>query len=454
MKILVLDFLRRWWWMLALLLLFSAALGAFGQPFVVAPAALVCLMFDAPRGVFRVVRPLPIPRRGQACAWWFIGVPLVPLLTLGALAIGALIFQATHPLVMMPAPPTPVEISAQAAQIIAMPMRGASPWFGVGVQVWVAFGYAGLCFLLATGLPVRPAEGALETIGQGVIGGLWGLSMMGLVLILPNLPKSPAAIAPWHLAVFAVVPVCVVLSFLAAPGLMQRRMFVVAAKARPRADSESVAHETGLTGATLFVVNFVVRFAGVLAAIAIGQAVVLRLIVGGKLPSLDHTMSVQIVAIAIAFSIFAGEAVGMRVLRALPLSTARLALLLSLMPWIAGLTGAAITALWNGMGDPALPPLLNFAGQAAAFGGLGALAQTITLHITTGARLFVLFAFAAIPATLFALFSTHTMMLFAVGVATGALAFALLVRGLRKSNAFYQPRRIFGMAVGTFVAVR
>ena len=454
MKTLVLDFLRRWGWMLALLLLLTAFISATGQPFVLAPSALICLIFDAQRGVFRVVRPLPVPRFRQACAWWLIGVPLVPLLSLGALAIGVVIFQATHPLVALPAPPMLVEVGAQAVQIFAPPMSAVSPWFGVGVQTWVAFGYAGLCFRLAMGLPTRPAVGALEATVQGVFGGLWGLSMMGLVFILPNLPKTPAAVAPWHLAVFAAVPVCVVLSFLAAPGLMQRRMFVVAAKARPRAASESVAPDTGLTGATLFVANFVVRFVMVMAAIAIGHVIVLRLIIGRANSPVDHIMAIQIVSIAIAFSIFAGEAVGMRVLRALPLSTVRLALLLSLLPWAAGAIGGVVTALWNGLGDPALPPLLNFVGQAVAFGGLGALAQTITLHITTAARLLVILFFAAVPAAVFTMLPTHTAIFALVGVTTGTLAFALLVRGLRKSNSFYQQRRIFGMAVGQWVAVR
>ena len=108
----------------------------------------------------------------------------------------------------------------------------------------------------------------------------------------------------------------------------------------------------------------------------------------------------------------------------------------------------------NGLGDPALPPLLNFVGQAVAFGGLGALAQTITLHITTAARLLVILFFAAVPAAVFTMLPTHTAIFALVGVTTGTLAFALLVRGLRKSNSFYQQRRIFGMAVGQWVAVR
>ena len=450
MKTLVLDFLRRWGWMLGLMLLLTVLIGLTSQTFILAPAALIGLLFDAQRGVLRAVRPLPIPRRAQARAWWFIGVPLIPLLSLPALVLGALVYQATHSAAAVSAAVSP---GAQVFQMLTAPTTGASLWFGMAVQSWVAFGYAGFCFLLVLWLPTRPAEDVLEMIAQGVVGALWGLSIPSLIFILPNLPKSPAAIAPWHLAVFAAAPICFVLSFFAAPAMAQRRMLVVAAKTKPRPDSAPAPQEAGLRGVALFVVTFVVRFVGVIICIAIGQNVILRLILGGHSPA-DHAMDIQLVSIAIAFSIFTGEAIGMRTLRALPLSTVRLALLLSLLPWLAGLTAAAYTALWSGAGDPALPPLLNFAGQAAAFAGLGALAQTITLHITTGARLLVIFGLAVVPAAMFAMFPTHTAIFAIIGLVAGAPAFVLLMRGLRKSNAFYQPRRIFGMAVGQSIAVR
>src|SRR4051794_33159788 len=109
MKILILDFLRRWWWMIALSALCSTALGGVGYPLIFAPPALLCLVMDAQRGVFRAVRVLPVPSRAQAGAWWFIAVPLLPLLSIPALAIGTLIYQATHAPVMIP---TAVEFAA------------------------------------------------------------------------------------------------------------------------------------------------------------------------------------------------------------------------------------------------------------------------------------------------------------------------------------------------------
>ena len=81
MKMLILDFLRRWRWLFVIALLLSVASSVFGIPFVFAPAAVIALLLDAQRGVFRAVRPMPVSRGDQAKAWWFVGVPLLPLLS-------------------------------------------------------------------------------------------------------------------------------------------------------------------------------------------------------------------------------------------------------------------------------------------------------------------------------------------------------------------------------------
>lgn len=97
MQRLILDFIGRRWWLLAFLLVLSAGFMAAGIPLIVTPFALVALLFDAQRGLIRTVRPLPVTHRAQAGAWWFIGVLLVPLITLVTSPVSALIHQATHP---------------------------------------------------------------------------------------------------------------------------------------------------------------------------------------------------------------------------------------------------------------------------------------------------------------------------------------------------------------------
>ena len=56
--------------------------------------------------------------------------------------------------------------------------------------------------------------------------------------------------------------------------------------------------------------------------------------------------------------------------------------------------------------------------------------------------------FACLPALAFYLEAKFLLWVLLGGVAGIALAFLLLERGLRKSNAFYQPRRFFGVNLG------
>ncbi len=480
MKTLILDFLRRWWWLFAVATLTSVGGSAGGVPFVFAPAAVIALLLDAQRGVFRAVRPLPIARVDQAKAWWFVGVPLLPLLSIPFLAVGVLISQAIHPPsererfaqnlpspevaaaraefereapLAVPAPP-PVVQRPFFAPPPFQPGRAPAPWFAAGVQLWVAFGYAGLCFFVIQWLPTRAAESVVEHVQQGIAGGLWGFSMPAAIFLLPNLPRTPAAIVPWHWAVFAAAPVFVALSYFTAADIVQRRMFVTGVKPRPQADAQPGAIGGGLTGVPLFVLNFAGRIVLILVAIAGIQIVVMRWMLGANLPSNNPAIVMQVVMMGLLFGAMTTEAIGMRALRVLPLSTLRLAILLSLISWTAALTSAAFAALWCRMGDPALPLWMNFAGYALAMCGWATLALAALLHIASTARVFVLMIFVMIPSACLSFLHTHTALFAVVGAVSGTAGFALLVRGLKKSAAFYRPRGFFGMTPGQPSAVR
>ncbi len=433
MKLLILDFMRRWWWLFVCAILICITGSISGFPFVFAPAAVIALMFDAQRGVFRAVRPQPVTRLDQAKTWWFIGVPLLPLLSIPVLAIGVLIFQQTHSPVAMQTPP--------------------APWFAAGVQTWVAFGYAGFCFFLMQWAPTRPAENLAENVQQGLFGALWGLSMPGISLLVPNLPRTPAAIAPWHWAVFVAAPAFVAVSYFSAGDVVQRRMFITASKPRPQADSQPFAATGGLTGMPLFVLNFAGRIVLMIAFIAIMQVVVMRWMLGGKLPANNPAIVIQVM-MGLMLCVMTTESIGMRALRALPLSTARLALLLSLISWVANVTSAAFCVALCKLGDPALPMWLNFAVQSLALCGLATLALAATLHVASSGRLFFLVPFAMLLPACVSLFSTHAGLLAAIGAISGVAGFWLLMHGLRKSAAFYRPRGFFGMTPGQPSAVR
>ena len=451
MKLLILDFLRRWWWLLAGLAAISVVTAAGGAPFVWAPIAMVCLMMDEQRGVLRVVRPLPIARRVQAGTWWFVGVLLVPLLAVVALSAGNWIYLAMHsPAAATMAPPEVVLHRVPLVNAFISPTPDYSPWFASAVQWWVGLGCSALCFLLAMLLPKRPLAGLWENLGYGLLSAVWGSAMPGLPFLATYLPNSVAAVVPWHWAVFAAVPFCVVLSFLAAPDMLQRRLAATGQAARIEPASADHAGSGGLTGVPLYLVTFVGRMVLILFL----MAVMFSMISGKERWGAAPILAGQAVAIAIALGAFTVEAIELRVLRALPLSTARLAMLLLAMPVILGVCGAGLTAGWAGVGDPGLPPALNFGAQALAIAGCGSLALAISLHFISGARLVAPIALVMMPTLGFFRWAKEPALLAIVGALTLVLAFGLLHRGLRRCPAFYQPRRLFGMSLAQPLAGR
>jgi hypothetical protein len=169
--------------------------------------------------------------------------------------------------------------------------------------------------------------------------------------------------------------------------------------------------------------------------------------ISGKTPS-GAFGAIQTACFAIIFGSISGEWNGLRTLRALPLSTRQLAALLMAIPLGNGVIAAALTSSWYGFGDPAVPTLVNFVAQAVAIAGLGALGMAAILHFATGLRILVLIFAMWISAGLLFLCAKTPLWLALMGVATMVLAWLALLRGLRKSNAFYQPRRFFGVGIG------
>lgn len=474
MKLLILDFVRRWKWLFVLSSLVSVVSSIAGAPFIFAPAAVVALMFDAQRGAFRAVRPLPVTRLAQARSWWFVGVPLLPLLSVPVLVLGVILFQQFNPLAkprfLGPMPPpefaAPLALEPQplppalpqpiphSIPPIASSQSAPTPWFAAAVQAWVALGYAGFCFLLLQWAPTRPAEGVAENVQQALFGLLWGTSTPGVAFLLLNLPRTPAAILGWHWALFAAVPVCVALSYLSAEALVQRRLVVTSVKSRSKAVSQLGSTAGGPMGVPLYLLNFAGRVVLILTTMAGLQTVVLRWMLGASQPTNNPPLVMQIVMMGLLLGAIMTETLGMRGLRVLPLSTLRLAVLLSLISWTSALLCAAFATVWCHVGDPAIPLWMNFAGYALALCGWTTLTLAALLHMASGARIFVLLLFVVVPSVTLSFLQTHTAIYATVGVVSGAMGFALLLRGLRQSSAFYRPRGFFGMTPGQPSAIR
>ncbi|TAG10382.1 MAG: hypothetical protein EAZ42_04090 [Verrucomicrobia bacterium] len=480
MKSLIYDFLHRWRWLFVISVLISLVSSIGGKPLIFAPAAIFALAIDAQRGVFRAVRPLPISQLDQAKAWWVVGVPLQTLLSVPALVLGVFLFQQIHPNAgpagygpaakrVVEATP-PMEKSAEAmsgtsasvpeGSIIPPPKAaGKKPpvlWFAAGVQAWVALGYAGFCFFLMQWERTRPAENLAEIVQHVIATSLSSISMLGVVFLFIYFPRSPDAMVTWHWAILVAAPVFVALSYFSAAELLRRRMLMTAVKTRPQAAAKPGVHSRGLTGIPLFVVTFIGRIAMVVSVTICVWIVTSQWISKGDAPGTKPDLGgeMRVWMLCTILGVFMVESIGMRALRILPLSTPKFALLLLLIPWTVAFSGAIFSAVILRAGDPALSVWWNLTAHSLVLCGWVTLAYAITMHMSKLARLFVLPMISTIPYSMFHFVVKYPMPIAAVGFLAGLGGFALLVRGLRKSSAFYRQRGFFGTTAGQPTAVR
>ena len=102
-----------------------------------------------------------------------------------------------------------------------------------------------------------------------------------------------------------------------------------------------------------------------------------------------------------------------------------------------------------------VPILVRRGGRTSlALCGWVTLAFAATLHISSGARRFVLMLLVMIPGAAIPFLATRGPLFAAIGAVAGIAGFGLLLRGLKRSAAFYRPRGFFGMTPGQPSAVR
>jgi hypothetical protein len=331
-------------------------------------------------------------------------------------------------------------------------LRTFDPWFVAAVNVWISLGYAAFAFLLWSALPTAAARTPGETIWQGFIGACWGLSMAAPMLFMFILPKTVAAVTGWHWLLFALVPVLVLISYLAAPDVVERRSTVVKA-ARLLPDAAPVPTTGGLTGAPLLVTMVVFRTLALLVLMAVVQILVLRFIGGafhrgpGEVTAVTRSAFVQFGAMAVLFISTGSFGLEMRSLRVLPMSTARLAVVLLNIPAALAVAAAILISGFIAFSGGSAPGFVTFLAYVSIIAGAGALALAASLHIASGWRIVPLLLCPALASIALMFVAGHALPLAMVGAGTLAVAAWLLVRGLRRSSAFYQPRGFFGMTL-------
>ncbi|HEX8311009.1 MAG TPA: hypothetical protein VF614_06820 [Chthoniobacteraceae bacterium] len=412
MKLLILDFAKRWWWILLIAVIIAAGSTLAANPMLLGPIGAFLVFFDSSRGALRVTRPLPVSSRDQALACWVCGVPLVPMLCLPLMIMGALL-----------------------APVIGAPTDAS--WFAVGVQAYVATGSAALCFLIAVALPMRPPQTALEHAIATLAGAMWGLSIPGISFLLPHLPHTAAQIVAWHWVIFALAPIFMIASYTSAGELLRRRSARTDQTQRP---SSSVPSTSRLMGVPLFFTTIPLRTAAMVLVMAVVQWGIMMLIMDRPF-RLSPLLLVQPALFGIISSIMGAAQMGLRSFRILPISTARLAALLLASPLVAALLSGLLALAGMRLSAPEEPMMSPWAFSSLV-AATGTLLLALSLRLRGGGKIVLVIAVGALfPVTSLMLPRVPAPFVIIAAVVIGLWGAILLLRGLRRSSTPYDPAR-------------
>ena len=205
MKLLLIDFLKRWRWIYILVGmvqvgggLLTAITGLSFVVFLVVFCGTVLLSFDLANGTARVCQTLPISRRELATVFRVLAM-VVPIVVLtAALVLGSLLRVVLN-----------IGVAVSLSQ--------GTLWI-VYASLWL-----GSSFYLLTHLPRTAPLGFEAQAKTTVVGGLWGLSLGGGALLSMILPKDWHSIPPWLWCVMALAGVFGVLGWFRAESMIIAR---------------------------------------------------------------------------------------------------------------------------------------------------------------------------------------------------------------------------------------
>jgi hypothetical protein len=232
--------------------------------------------------------------------------------------------------------------------------------------------------------------------------------------------------------------------------MMNRRTAPNPSRAIPQT-GDAAADLRGLTGVPLFLITVIGRSTVLLLAIVAFQVVFMRFIGNSAASGPIEVGAMQIAIFSMMFGAIVAEWGGVRTLRALPLSTRNLTLLLMATPLVLGVVGSALLSILRHTHSAGVPDLVLWAGEAIALGGFAALILAVNLSISSVARVVAMIPLAmvcVIPMAFAGRSPLGLVAAVALGIAAGVTAYRVIHRGLRHSTEFYQTRRMFGMAVG------
>lgn len=430
MHLLIFDFMARWWWIFVLIFLFAVVGASFGALLILTPLILAPMMIEQQHGWARVVNGVPLTRRSLATAWWSIGVLIPTLLALFGLLVGGLIFHLTRGSQLIPLPHPP-----------SYTLTLLAPFQAVIVGIGLGLGYAALCFLLTFVIPKRLPPTPVGKLALVCLGMMVPLIQFGPVFMSMVVPRNLETMLTWHWVAFGLVPIMAWLSWVTAPSMPtipNPERF--SSNQNPRTQS-APKHFKALTGMSLFVAdclkfNVLVVPLGIL--IYAGSQMLLE--ADAEFTSFLPEASVAMFIIGCFINPIRHD---LRILRSLPFSTSRLALLRLLGPIICGFCHAVVVTMLCRYEFPSVPPTLLFFTLFFSLSGGCALAIACWSQFATWK--WVLVGLASIVLSSLGISVYHpqvALVAFPTGAAALLISFHLFKRGLRQSESYQKLRGI------------
>lgn len=359
------DFFSRYWWAVLLGATYSIIVfmdGKFAPAGVMGITGAVLISWDRMRGAYGVYRTLPIPQRVMARTIWMEGVVLAP----PVYAVWC-----------------PVMLLAVSAFTDAPIFTGQNAPLSIALTTLAGMGYAAVMMLL---LPFLPRPGVVEDQWRlsGILaGGLWGL-LCGMAFFLPVMFEGHVPGAPWSYTVLAVAPVVVALSYFRTTRILLPGRAVQSGRAvatQPKYPRSWIGAWMGfcappVLGLVIFI--FAVALAGVVLVLQGGETAFKSALGMGIFMMVILAPLIGIVWLT-----------SLRALRALPMTSLRLSLILLAIPTVTVIVITAfMVTLFTVMGEPDMVRPCLTAGLTA-FGFGCALCAAITRFGQNFGMLFV-----------------------------------------------------------------
>lgn len=424
-----LDFARRWWPVLALAALINALLILINCPLLVTPLVTACVLFDLNRGWVKALRHLPLSTASITTSVWAAGV-LVPL---------------TH----LPVSALWIKLGWEVSDLFYLLARG-DPWFRILHDSWLGLGASSLILAIA-GLRARRAEsGAVSGLVSGILNILAALMVPAALYALMTAPRRSYHMEGVHWLLVALVPVAMLLSWLAVLRYVKASSLPARKSAAPSEHERvHVTQPQGAGGMSLLLTTLLGRQAILLVGMTLVCAL-LAIAYHGSLAGLraaaltdsgGTTLLALIPLCAAILPAMLGEVWSLRMLRMLPISTGTLSSLLLAVPVFLAALAAGLSQAWLLFIQRPAMPAETLLALALGLAGFGAVLVTVSLHLPARWRLTVL---ALVPVSIYQFLQEdmagHALMVSAGGLLALVMAFGALCLGLRKSSNFYQFR--------------